>query len=267
MRYQIQELGLGGILDQTVKLLKNHFGLFLGIMCVLQVPFALIVNFLMPQPPVGATPEEILQLFVGPQSQLPIIMGIAMVGAFTIVPMTNAAIIHAIASEYLERPTSVGESLKRGLQVYFPMLGTMFLVSLAVMGGMLLCLIPGILIMFWTILWSHVVVIEGTAGVAGLKRSRELMKGNIGTIFVLLLLVGFVQGAIGAVAGFVPQAHVRVIVNVLVQSISGLFMAVSLVVFYFSCRCKHENFDLTLLAEGVGADVPVDEGADSTFDG
>jgi hypothetical protein len=39
MRYTIRELKLGEILDQAVKLTKDHFGILLGITAVLLIPF------------------------------------------------------------------------------------------------------------------------------------------------------------------------------------------------------------------------------------
>ena len=93
------------------------------------------------------------------------------------------------------------------------------------------------------------------------KRSKELMKGNIGTYFVLLLLIGIISAGIGFGAGFLlsTQPYLQTIVSVALQAVATIFSAAAIVVFYFSCRCKHEHFDLTLLAQGVGMEAP--EGA------
>jgi hypothetical protein len=52
----------------------------------------------------------------------------------------------------------------------------------------------------------------------------------------------------------VPQPHVQMIVQVLLQAALTLFSTAAMVVFYFSCRCGVENFDLEHLAASVGSD-------------
>ena len=102
----------------------------------------------------------------------------------------------------------VGESFKRAFQRIPPLIGTWFLVVLAIMGGTILCLVPGILASFWFSLATQVVVIEGVAGFAAMKRSKQLMAGNIGTIFVLGLLIGLINAGIGfAVNLYSPAAR------------------------------------------------------------
>ena len=112
---------------------------------------------------------------------------------YVITPITNAALVYAISNAYLEKPISVGESFKKAFQRILPLIGTWFLVGLAIMGGMILFVVPGILAAFWFSLATQVVVIEGVAGFAAMKRSRQLMAGNIGTIFALGLLIGLIN--------------------------------------------------------------------------
>jgi len=38
MKYQIKQLGVGGILDQSINLLRNHFGLLFGIVATTIIP-------------------------------------------------------------------------------------------------------------------------------------------------------------------------------------------------------------------------------------
>ena len=129
---------------------------------------------------------------------------------------------------------------------------------LAIMGGFLLLIISGFLFMFWFILAQHVTVLEGTAGRAALGRSKALMKGNIDAVFRLGLVVGLVNLGMGMAAGIIPQPHAKIVAVAVAQGIATLLATCSMVVFYFSCRCKLENFDLHVLADavGAGADVP-----------
>ena len=156
--------------------------------------------------------------------------------------------------------------MQRAFRVIVPLAWTWFLQTLAIMGGFILFIIPGIIFAFWFSLSSHVVVIEGKSGFAALGRSKQLMKGNIGTVFVLGILIGLIQWIILIATAFIPQQHLQVIGQVFAGAIVTILAAAAFVVFYFSCRCKYENFDLTLLAQSVGAESPGEAGVDAAFD-
>ena len=270
MRYGIRELGVGGILDQAVRLTKDHFGLLFGVTLVLLVPFGLIQGFVQlaiaPEMPASPTREDIAAIQQANLANLRYTLPVGLLGVLFVIPVTNAALIHTIANKYLELPATVGGSLGRAFGILLPLIGTWILVYLAVVGGLILFVIPGILCAFWFVLATQVVVVEGVSGFAALKRSRTLMKGNIGTIFALGLLVFVISLGLGLGAGLIPQPHLRVVVAAFVQAVATIFGAATAVVFYFSCRCKHEDFDLALLAQTVGAEPPEDAATDAWVD-
>ena len=82
---------------------------------------------------------------------------------------------------------------------------------------------------------------------------KELIQGNVLTLFAFL----FVYFAIGIGAGFsgalIPQPHLRMLISVFIQIVMNVLYTAALVVLYFSCRCRHENFDLVHLVHSVGA--------------
>ncbi len=259
MRYAIRELKLGEVLDQAVNLTKDHFGVLIGITGILLIPFYVISGLIqvsmLPTPPPNPTPEQAMAFFA---TTMRVSIPIALVAVYIIAPITNAAIVYAISNAYLEKPISVGGSVKQAFRRVLPLIWTWFLVGLAIMGGMILCVVPGILASFWFSLATQVVVIEGAAGLAAMKRSKQLMAGNIGNFFVLGLLIGIINAGAGFGAGLIPQPHVRVLVVSVVTAVLTIFGSAAFVAFYFSCRCKHEQFDLSLLAQSVGAETPGD---------
>lgn len=259
MRNTIRELKLGEILDQSIKLIKDHFGVFLAITGVLMIPYYVIGGLIQvamtPQLPSNATQEQVMAANL---NLMKVSVPFVLLGAYLIAPITNAVLVYAISNAYLERPISVSDSYKRAFGRLFPLLWTWFLVILAIMGGMLLCLVPGILAAFWFSLATQVVVIEGVSGFAALKRSRRLMDGNIGTIFVLGLLIGIINIGMTVGVNLIPEPYVNAVANAIVVAIATILASAAFVVFYFSCRCKHERFDLALLAQSVGAEAPTD---------
>ncbi len=262
MQYQIKELSLGEILDHAVQLTKNHFGLFFGIVAVGYLPFVLIQGFatdaMMPAPPAGQDMEDFRAYQEAAAQAAMMTLPLTLIFAFIVVPICNAAVIDAVSRCYLSKSTSVGNSYSHALRILFPLLGTWILQTLAIIGGFILFIVPGIIFTFWFALSSHAVVIGGESGRAALSRSKKLMKGNIGTFFALSLVVGVIQWGIGIGGAVIPQPQVAITVQAVLGSVAFVFSAVAIVVFYFSCRCKNENFDLTLLAENIGTQEPTE---------
>lgn len=256
-RYEIKTLSIGGILDQTVSVVKDHFGILLAIAAVVYVPYGLINGFIymtvmppQPTPPFEPSVMEEYQegairaaLMTAPVSLL-----------FGIVStIANGAMVWAVAQTYLGEEVTFGTAWGQGFRRALPLIGTGILYGLAVFGGTLLCIIPGLIFAYWFMLYAQTVMLEGLSGSAALSRSKALIKGNFGKVFVLSLLIGVISGVIGAIGGLIPQPHVGVVIQVAMQAVIVMFSAAAMTVFYFSCRCEHEDFDLMRLAAAVEA--------------
>ncbi len=250
MKYQIRQLGLGAILDQSINLLRDNFGQLFAIVAMTIIPYFSVLGLVKASIMV---PGDLQSLQV---AQIVEAIGI-IIFVFLIGPLVNGAVIHAVASAYLSKPTTMGGCFNSGLQRFWALLGTSLLVGLAIVGGSLLCLVPGIIFAFWFMLAPYVVVLERQAGSSAMERSKALMKGNMLTGFVLGLVVGVINLGIFSGAFVIPQPHVQAVVTAIAQGIVTLLGACSVVVFYFSCRCKFENYDLLLLANAVAAGAGV----------
>lgn len=257
MQYEIRELSLGEVLDQAIKILRNHLGILCGIAAIYSAPFALLYfNFQTSIPKVApnAPLQEQTKAVESAQGALIVYMiGLSLLGLL-VFPLVNAAINNAIASRYLGRPLSFGECMTRSFRLYFPLILTTVLFGLAYTLGFFVFCIGAVIAALWFGLFVQVVVIEGTWGVAALSRSKELMSGNMGTAFVLGILVGVIQGGISFMTGLVPVPAISALLNIVLGAANVAFGSAVWVVFYFSCRCKHENFDLEMLEQSVQAD-------------
>jgi hypothetical protein len=267
MKYRIQHLKLGGILDQAVAITKDHFGLLFTIMLLLFVPANLIFGFIqlamLPEvPTIMSSPEQHAAFRQAALQNVPINLLFGLLIGLVITPLTNAAVVDAVARLYLGQPTTAVDSLKHGLSRLLPLIGTSILMGLAIMGGFILLIIPGILFALWFALSTHVVVIERLSGAKALGRSKELVRPHLGTMIVLGLLLLGVSFGLGMVAGFIPQAHLQLVVQTLVTAVTTVFFTAAFVVFYFSCRCAVDNFDLQHLAESIGVEADAEQPAD-----
>jgi hypothetical protein len=291
MRYEIRELGLGGVLDQAVALLKNHFGLLFGISLCLMIPLNLIHSFgvhtVVPQVAANPTHEQLAAYGQAMKEALPLLVGLnvgfVVLALLIVTPVTNGATIHAVAQKYLDKAASVGGALKFALRRLPGLLWTSLLAYLAIviscipglaigffamragvvayLIGLVIAAVPAIILMFRYFLATYVVVIEGTSGGAALKRSGQLMKGNAGKAFVLSFLLGVIGVLVGVGARFIPVPEAGIVVMVLVNGVLFALGAAAWTVLYFSARCRLEGFDLTLLAESLGRGRESDEEA------
>lgn len=258
--YKIRSLTLGGVLDQAVAITKNHFGPLVAIMVITVAPFSLAANWLatmQPVPPLNPTPQDI-QVYLQAQQQFLMTLAIVLLPSLLATVIGNAAMLQAIADVYLGKSFTPFSVIGQAFRKFGPLFGTSILVGVTVGVGLVLCFVPGIIFMLWYGLATQVVIVEGIWGLPAMKRSKALMQGNIGSFFVLVLVIGLVNLAIGTVANFIPQPHLRALMATVVQTVLSVFASAAVVVFYFSARCKNEQFDLQLLADNIGEEIVLD---------
>lgn len=121
-----------------------------------------------------------------------------------LVVIMYGALIKMSVNALNERAVSLGEGVKTGLRLFFPLLAVFFLYFVGMMIGFILLIIPGIFIALGWALAMHVKVIEGTSITEALSRSWTLSKGY--KRWILLMMIIF--GVIGAVIGLVFQIPV-----------------------------------------------------------
>jgi hypothetical protein len=249
--YELRPLSFGELLDTGFRIFRNHFGLLFGLAAVVYLPVALIqliAQTLTPLAP-GVEPAgstAVLLVFAA---------SLIALGLFVMLtwPIADAAITHAVGELYLGRPAAFGPSLRVGLSILVPMVGTSLLNMLIVMGALLLFIIPGIYFMFAYMLVWQVMVIERLFGMQALRRSGSLMKGSklrgLGVMIVYLLVISVPSSLLSLALHAYPT--VASLASVLVQTAGFAFLCTLSVVLYFDIRCRKEAFDLEHLADLV----------------
>ena len=251
MHYEIRPMSLGEILDMGFRVLRDHFSVLVGLAATIYVPLLLFgsaIELIIPQGSV-TSPDDV-------RNGLPLLLGAAAAGAlWTIVawPVASAAITHAVGELYLGRSATLAQSLRTGWSLVVPLSGTTLLMVLYVLGGLLLFIVPGIYLgLSYALVWP-VMVLERRFGAAALRRSRELMKGNLlriaGLVTVAGLLTTVLSSAVQFGLGYIPG--VGSLASALVQSVGTAFGTAFTVLLYFDVRCRKEAFDVEHLARLV----------------
>ena len=246
MSVPIRAMTLSEILDQSFKLLRSQFALLVAIAAVLYVPMSVLPALFLDFEP-GTVPGPSFWITYA------VILLIALVG----LPWSQLAITWAISESALGRTCTFGDAYGETQSRYLPYVGTWLLASLGIVVGMFLLILPGI---YLAVLWmpvGAVVVIDGLSGPAALGRSRDLVSGSWWRAFGVALVAGIITTVVGGgfnwMFGFIPV--VGPLLNGLVGAVTFAFYAVVVVVLYFDLRCRHEDFDLQLLADAIGSEV------------
>ncbi|MEM6582183.1 MAG: hypothetical protein AAF699_12955 [Pseudomonadota bacterium] len=188
-------LSIGGVLDDGFKLLRASF------MAVLLFAILGSVFNQLPSLPIDET--------TAPAS---VVIGFALIALLLFLigwPWANGALIERMDAIASQRESSLGQASRVGVRRLLPMLGCYILYILAVMGGSILLLIPGIILGVSLILGPYLVIVENLGPVEALRRSHKLVWGDwwrtaiIFTVIVFVLLSLYVLiGLAGVFAGY-----------------------------------------------------------------
>jgi hypothetical protein len=110
--------------------------------------------------------------------------------------LVTSTITYGVVMEMQGKHTRVISCMGMGLRRFLPSLWAGLLAWLAIMGGMILLVIPGIVIMCMMFVVTPVAVIERLPARAAMQRSRELTKGCRRSIFWLYLLFAVMTFAV-----------------------------------------------------------------------
>jgi len=247
-QYPIRALKLGEILDTSLAITKDHFGLLFGIMLRSLVPF-----FLLWALAAGTDEKEGIAATGDPLTDT-IVFFLFLIGYVVFVaPLAYGAATYGISSVYLSQPVTIGRCYRHALGHWGALVGSSLVSTVLILLGLVL-VVPGIILYLRYLLIQPVVVVEGAGSRDALSRSGRLLRGNVGTAFALVLVVTVIEFGVSAAAELIPHANLASAISAVVSGATAVFASACYVVFYFSCRSMHENFDLEIFARSVEAD-------------
>jgi uncharacterized membrane protein len=135
---------------------------------------------------------------------------------------------------------TLGGVLRGALALYGPLLAVLLLFAVAVTGGLILLIIPGIWLSIRWYFGLQVVVVEGLRGMAALRRSGELVDGRWWRVFTTLLVLGLLTallaGVVTTLVGEAGNALVYVVVLTVMQSVALSVAALGGTLLFFDLR-------------------------------
>lgn len=238
---------IGGVLDSGFKLMRAAFGKVVGISIVASL--------------IGQMPSMALMGSVDadgmPQGGGALMVIVILAMLFSLI--LYGAIIGRIHAVHLGRDMTVGEAVNLGFSCMLPLVGFFMLYGLAVAGGSLLLLIPGLILAVSLMFGSYILIVDRAGVIDSLKQSHNLVWGYwwrtsalIGVAGIIMMVayvvVGFVAGIAVAMDPESAAAGTFSLTQTLLTAVLGglltpLFYSLTLSVFY-DLKLRREGEDL-----------------------
>lgn len=119
-------------------------------------------------------------------------LGILFMTIFSIISLGATMMFIRVVAKTIhnEKPDPVKEELFAGLRLIWPALLSSVLVGLAVLGGLILLIIPGIIFAIWFSFTAYSVALDEKKGAEALKESHNLVRGRWWAVFWRLVIPG-----------------------------------------------------------------------------
>ena len=255
-----QPQGIGGVLDTAFQLYKSSLAVVWPISLLLAIvgmPPTLYWMFSgRPLPDAGSIGANVgLNMGFDPADPVGSIIGLIS-GILTM--WTMSALYLKQRAVGVDDELTVGDALKQALRRLGPLIGASVLFVLAVVVGLVLLLVPGLILMVSLMMYMALLLFENKGAVDSLTGSHKLVWGNwwrssaILTVALILVIVIFV--ALGLVAVIVaPFAGLAMTDLVMISLVSELVFNVAFNVFlmpFFTAVMIALYWDLKLRKEG-----------------
>jgi hypothetical protein len=275
VEHQFEPMTVGMVLDKSFRLYTENFSLMLGISAILNLP----ILFLTALP---------LVLAGGTRSSWEILITLSslllwLVTQLIIIPLVTGATTKAVSDKYLGNPVTIGSALKEAWGCIGTLLLTQWVAGIIILVGFLLLIVPGILWMLSYMLIAPVVMIEATDrrvhqaySLTGetrsvirvmdrseiRRRSWELVKGNRGKVFVVMIVMTLLPlilnvGAnsvtgLGFAGNSIAAVTVRSIISQAITILVFPLQTIAVTLLYYDFRIRKEGFDLDMLSKAMG---------------
>jgi hypothetical protein len=250
---------LGEILSAAFNIYKANASKLMLIVAVVVVPLSFIsalftgVVFAGTKHTVAGTEVVVLDRSLG--LVLAGVLVAAVIG-FIISFVLQAAILRAAAQATIGDPVDPEESYRFGFKRLGSVILLSLLVGLAILGGLILLVIPGLIFAVFLSVSIPVLIVENRRGTEAMSRSWNLVKGHfwhaLGVILVAAIIAGVISSIIAAIGG--DAWFMQWIFSSIGAILTAPFTALVSVLLYLDLRARSEALTAdTLRAELAAA--------------
>jgi hypothetical protein len=155
----------------------------------------------------------------------------------------QGALIYAVIQDLNGQRPPITDLVSFGLRNILPLVGVSFLLGIAVMLGLILLVVPGVMMACAWCTATPALIAERTGVIGAFRRSAELTRGNrwriLGLFAIWVVAVLLTSGVMGAFAFLGPA--VAVIFNAVLSTVAGAVGATAITVLYVELRRLREG--------------------------
>ena len=181
-----QQLSAERILFDTLREYGHHFWQYLAVAAVVLVPMSGFTAWFNPE----TRPWYLFLPFA--------------VIAKLITCYPQIAMLYLARENIAHDPSKIKDAYLTSATLFIPFAWTIILITAATFGGLICCIIPGIIAFFIFGIADGIVVWEGRNGIPALKRSVELIKPHFFKVVWVLIFYELVIGGISVLLELIP---------------------------------------------------------------
>lgn len=169
-----------------------------------------------------------------------------------------AAVVYRLGAAAGMHEASTGQALARGVRCVLPLIGAAMLYFLAMAGGLVLLIIPGIILSLSLSFGFFAIVLDGESALRALKRSHRLVWGNwwrtlavvsvpVVIVMILYLGLGIAFGATLLMSEGRPSSDVMITASLVEAAIGGVTAPLIysiMIAQYHDLKLRKEGHDL-----------------------
>lgn len=258
---RLEALTTGQLLDRIFTFYRKNFVLFFAIALIPQLSrlIPLFATFLLGDGGIGV--GGAFSAVVAVLIWIPVFLAL--------IAVSQGAVTVAVSDIYLDKPTSLANSYRRVAPMTMRLIGMMLGYGLLIFIGFVFLIVPGIYFLLTYALATAVMAIENVSFSEAMTRSKDLVSGNRGRIFIIFLLSFIIQYAVAFAIGIpfgVALAKTRLMFNypiafraistlveMLASAISTPISLIGFTLAYYDARVRKEAFDLEYMMESDAA--------------
>lgn len=191
-------------------------------------------------------------------------VGLSGLAALITSAILQGALVYGAVQDMNGQRPGIAECLATGLRAFLPLIGLTILLGIAIVFGLILLIVPGIMMACAWCVAAPSLVADRTGVFGAFSRSADLTRGNRWRIFALFIVVWVIAIVIGAVIGAIAMAlafggaldpaslarsPAQVIGNIISNTLSALIGSTGVAVLYVELRRLREGAGPQWLAE------------------
>jgi hypothetical protein len=250
----LRALSLGVLFDKSINLYKRNFRPFLAAAAIVIVPVFLLNTTTM------LLIHYLDSSFMAVQGLLKMSRGLLMMISGLMTMVFNVAVIRMASNANLGLPVSAREAYQFALKKFGSILLTSILVTLVIIFGCVLLILPGIFFSIIYFLTFNVLTLENRGGIAAMRRSAFLVRSfwmrtfmflflcfGMFYLFAMLPVVGMVllRDVVDKFALELMQTTFSQGVSLFISPLMGIFGTI----YYYDLRVIKEGLDIDLTCE------------------